>query len=1070
MADLARPQAVYRFWPEGMDSWTAPHAVSRSAYVYGQNVINKGGIPQTRPGSRSLACLPRGNAQGCGIYTPENGVTHLLAAVNGAIFVSPQPFDDWRQLVGLNFNPASKFVTFTECLKTTDYDPDGELFYLNRPYRVVIIQDGNTRAAFWDGSTYQHLNPTPSGQELTVDNRDETKIGLWSTYSNNRYWTARGRFVYASDIGNPLKFSESQYLNEAPAFVLPDDCTGMIESPDQSGILCFYENGADFIQTAIQDRTLWLNTPEFQRKILNVGCIAGRSLVNQHGLIYWFSDRGWISQNEALRANITSTLDPLDDQMAYSKARLGPNLTRIAAGNIENVSLVSVPFCSLKNTHTWCLDSLPLNDQQGSAWASVWTGWQPVCWASGDVDGYERIFFLSSDTDGHNRMWEGFTADRKDNGCDITCFVQFRQEDFNDPLMLKRFRFAEVEFSQLAGTVSAMVTVAGSRGWFDRIMTHDMVATFERVDYEQEYGEGTADYPLLASSRKQSRTVRSQEWVQPSECNQCGIEGNQPVNFDYAFTTWVGWSGRAAITRLNLVASEETENEDRGDCPPDETGPNVVDGGGCSSDELYPVLDEAFPKFFATSIQTGLNTIGDEISWEASAFSQISQKDAQRRADCKAFQQLLINSTLAVGIPELLVYNEAGTELIGDLIDFGYFLLGQTGEITVRLVNVGTGILELSSASVIDAESFEVIDGPGAFSLDPNAFTFITIRFSAVEGEGSADDEVEIVSALTDTTVQGDPYSYQIAALGGPDLFTAQPLPTGLSIDQSTGIISGTPTVVADTAIIITAENTTTGQSDTETLQLSVTLPLAPPYTGQNFNAADYIAVWGFRRLISGYTGNLFTLRRSSDDAEMTFAYDYSPDTLTAWLGGATGFVKEMFDQSGNGRDIDQTTNGLQPQLGFDAPGSYPAMENSTADRHYLQSTGLTLPAGGILTICRMDSGDAGAGLISDDATETPSIRNIFGAIGTWDTFNFPDVRYVDGVATGVFTPGSWQSARMERSAANSTFPADFVVFNAQISLNRTFNGRIAEMLVCDFSDLAAMQADDTTLRTFWGL
>lgn len=738
MPDLKALQAVARYWPNGLDSWTAPKAVNPLNYVYAQNVLNKGGVPQTRPGSRSLACMPTGNPQGCGLFTPENGVTHLLVAVNGSIFVAPQPFEeeDFRQLIGLNFNPNAKFITFVECLKTTDYDADGELFYLEKPYRVVMIQDGLTRAAFWDGSTYKHLNPTPSNLELTVDNRDETKIGLWGVYSNNRYWVARGRFVFASDTGNPLKFQESSYLNESPAFILPDNCTGMIETPDMAGILCFYETGADLILSSIQDRSTWLeNASEMQKKVLKVGCVAPRSLLNQNGLIYWFSSRGWISQNEALRANISSVLDPLDDEVAYSKSRIGPDLSRIAAGTIENISLVSVPFCSLKNTHTWCLDTLPLAEESDlTAWAGVWTGWQPVCWVSGEIDGYQRIFFLSADTDGNNRIWEGFTADRKDNGCDITCSVQFRQEDFNEPLMLKRFRLAEVEFGQLAGTVSAMVAVAGSRGWFDRLMTHDMVATYERVEYEQIYGEGTAEFPLLASSRKQSRIVRSQEWNTPSACNECGIEGQRPVNFDYGFNVVVAWSGRAAITNLRLVASEETYQEERGNCPPDETGPNVVDGGGCSAKEMYPVLEEAFPKFFATSLQESVDIVGNPISWEAMAFSQISQKDAQRRADCKAFQQLLINSEIGVGIPSLLVYNEAGTVLIGDLIDFGEFLAGQTGEITVRLVNVGTGVLELTNLSIPDSVAFRITDGPGSVSLDPDAFTFITITFEAPEG------------------------------------------------------------------------------------------------------------------------------------------------------------------------------------------------------------------------------------------------------------------------------------------------------------------------------------------------
>jgi hypothetical protein len=102
-----------------------------------------------------------------------------------------------------------------------------------------MMQDGVTRAAFWDGSISRHLNPTPStltdanGERLTQVGLDETFIGLWMKWSGNRLWVSRDGMLFASDIGNPLKFTEAQYLNEGRAFYLPGECTGMIETPEQ---------------------------------------------------------------------------------------------------------------------------------------------------------------------------------------------------------------------------------------------------------------------------------------------------------------------------------------------------------------------------------------------------------------------------------------------------------------------------------------------------------------------------------------------------------------------------------------------------------------------------------------------------------------------------------------------------------------------------------------------------------------------------------------------------------------------------------------------------------------------
>lgn len=729
MPDLRPINALFRQWPFGLDSWTNPATVSPQAYVWAQNILNKGGIPQTRPGSRSLACMPRGFAQGIKLFTPRSGVPHLIAAVTGKIYVAAAPFTEWRQLTNLSFSETSRFITITIALKSSDYNNSGELFYLENPYKVAVIQDGNTRAAYWDGATAAHINPRPTAKDQqTVDGRDGTKIGLWSVYSNNRLWVARGRFIFASDIGNPLKFKESQYINESPAFILPDDCTGMIEVTDQSGILCFYENGADFIETSLQDRTQWLDVGNIQRTVLEVGCVSPRSIIKHNGLVHWFSPKGWVSMNEALRANLDSSLDVLDDRMAYSKHNIGPDLSSICAGKMENIALLSVPFCSLYNTHTWVSDQAVAEDNRIQAWASVWTGWRPVEWTSGIVNGYERIFFLSADTDGHNRVWEGFLPDRKDNGCDITCSVQLRQEEFDNPDLLKRFKFAEIQLAQIAGTVDVMTAVASSRGWFDKLSTHEIVANYERVDYDTTYGDGVTK-PLYASSRKQSRIFRTQEWNEPSACNKCGIESRILHNIDYGFSFFIGWSGRAALTRVKLFALEQTEEEDRGECPQDETGIRVVDGMGCSYNELNPLnMTNPFPRYIANVVLDGTDTLGRPISWESSAFSNISQLDADRRANCKAFQQLLLNAQNFVRIPQLAFYTEDGSTVLSSL-EFGEIAYGESAELTVRIVNIGTATLDLDSAAITRATGvFSIVSGPERVSLEPDEFTFITLR------------------------------------------------------------------------------------------------------------------------------------------------------------------------------------------------------------------------------------------------------------------------------------------------------------------------------------------------------
>ena len=316
----------------GCDSYTLPTDLAERELVMSMNCTVRGGIVQTRPGTRSVFCLPDGNFQGCTLFTPSNGVAQLVFAVNGKIYASAYPFTSYRQLVSLQFSPTARFVAWCSTLKSTDYTLDGELYTLENPYSVLIIQDGLTRAGYWDGSNSGHLNPESPAYPDNTDNIpgfNQTPLGLWMIWSGNRLWVSRGNQIFASDIGNPLKFTETQYLNEGRAFYLSGDCTGMIEVPsddgNSKGFIAFTQNDGTLFQSYIQDRPKWLETPLFQNTILpTVGCAAPRSLVTQYGLNWWFSQRGLTNLNAAFRQNLSSRLDYQDNEMMASKAYLSP--------------------------------------------------------------------------------------------------------------------------------------------------------------------------------------------------------------------------------------------------------------------------------------------------------------------------------------------------------------------------------------------------------------------------------------------------------------------------------------------------------------------------------------------------------------------------------------------------------------------------------------------------------------------------------------------------------------------------------------------------------------------------
>lgn len=117
----------------------------------------------------------------------------------------------------------------------------------------------------------------------------------------------------------------------------------------------------------------------------------------------------------------------------------------------------------------------------------------------------------------------------------------------------------------------------------------------------------------------------------------------------------------------------------------------------------------------------------------------------------------------------------------------------------------------------------------GAVTLDRNAVTVPT--GCAAPGTTAETDSPTITSGSLPKATVGTPYSYTVTASGTPTpTFTATGLPAGLTIDATTGVISGTPTTPGSTTVTVTASNGT-APDVSATSELVTVLPTAPPTT-----------------------------------------------------------------------------------------------------------------------------------------------------------------------------------------------------------------------------------------------
>lgn len=75
-------------------------------------------------------------------------------------------------------------------------------------------------------------------------------------------------------------------------------------------------------------------------------------------------------------------------------------------------------------------------------------------------------------------------------------------------------------------------------------------------------------------------------------------------------------------------------------------------------------------------------------------------------------------------------------------------------------------------------------------------------------------------------------------------------------------------------------------------------------------------AAYSLRNLFSGATTAVVRVRRSSDNTEQDFSgLQVSDGSLATFCGAGNGFIRTWYDQSGNSRNVGQSTTSLQPQI-----------------------------------------------------------------------------------------------------------------------------------------------------------
>lgn len=135
--------------------------------------------------------------------------------------------------------------------------------------------------------------------------------------------------------------------------------------------------------------------------------------------------------------------------------------------------------------------------------------------------------------------------------------------------------------------------------------------------------------------------------------------------------------------------------------------------------------------------------------------------------------------------------------------------------------------LVLSSAGVVSGTPSAA--GTSTFTLQVKDASSVTAThsYTMTVAPTSVVAAPVITSSSTASGILGSAFSYQIVASNNPTSYSATGLPSGLSINTSTGLISGTPTVTGTYTVIIKATNSAGSASQ----NVTVIVPATPSPT-----------------------------------------------------------------------------------------------------------------------------------------------------------------------------------------------------------------------------------------------
>lgn len=253
-----------------------------------------------------------------------------------------------------------------------------------------------------------------------------------------------------------------------------------------------------------------------------------------------------------------------------------------------------------------------------------------------------------------------------------------------------------------------------------------------------------------------------------------------------------------------------------------------------------------------------------------------------------------------------------------DVIQY-YYTVTNTGNVEITDVTVTDDLVDTISCPSTTLDVGETMVCTGFYTITAgdvtagevtNAALVIATGASYVAPNTTITVTTDTELTITDFGISGnaldgvvnDVYAgYTYTAEGGEAplvwTITGGSLPTGLTINSGTGALAGTPTVAGTFNFEVTATD-----DDSLTATLDDEIFIADACYEIDYETNLYFA-GGVNRVISGYSGNLIRVRRSSDNAELDIGQDVDGSldvsALETFCAATNGFVSRLYKQAG---------------------------------------------------------------------------------------------------------------------------------------------------------------------------